>query len=164
MTNVLTTAVLAAAGDGFVQRLERGDGIDYARTARFVVFRVAFALPLYMTWLRALDALPLSMLRPLHAATVKALTDVIVWAPPFQASFFVFQALGEGEAWDAATARAAAALPSTLPKSAAFWCPCHLITFGVVPPSLRMPFVTTAQLAWNMCLSSFNSAQRCVPT
>ena len=59
-----------------------------------------------------------------------------------------------------AAVRCATMLPQTLPASWAFWGPAQLLTFGVVPPHLRVAFVNTVSLAWNSVMSGFNQAAR----
>jgi hypothetical protein len=51
-------------------------------------------------------------------------------------------------------------LPRTCPVSWLVWAPAQLLTFGAVPPHLRVVWVNSLALCWNVVMSGFNQAAR----
>ena len=171
VSNMVTGGILACMGDALMQGIEQQTAMrqpgdtgkheyDMARTARFLLFRVALVAPLYTMWLSTLEALPLAHLPPIQKAAVMGAMDLLLFSPPLHCTFFASQALWEGEDAAEAFQRCASMLPKTLPVSWCFWAPTQLITFSVVPPPLRVAFVNSASLAWNTVMSSFNQLAR----
>ena len=158
LANLGTIGALALTGDALMQKIERRETFDADRCARFTLFRVVFTAPYYTVWYKLLEALvPTSP--PARAVAIKTALDCLVSTPFQHAVFFSVQAWWEG-CTDEAIERCVAVLPQSVPAAWAFWAPTQLITFGVVPAHLRVPFVNAVSLVWNVVLSGFNTKAR----
>jgi hypothetical protein len=157
----LTSGAVASAGDLTMQAYEgrRLGSFDLARTARMGMFRLVLFGPGYSLWLRQLDKL---VQMPSHRSTiaVKVALDQFVWAPPALFTFYVWMNGTEGNSFSQGIARAESSLFPTLCLNWPFWCTIQTITFGIVPPHLRVAFVSFVQVFWSAVLSGINESAR----
>ena len=162
MSNMATAGALAVVSDGIAQGIEsHGTKYDGLRTLRFVLFRTMLVVPLYTAWMRVLESLPLPLSTTrFQTALLKTVLDCTIFSPPTHATFFILMAMWEGQSFDEALSRCVVMVPKSLPASWAFWVPAQLMTFGLVPPHLRVAFVNTVSLAWNSVMSALNEYAR----
>lgn len=174
--NMAVGGVLGIMGDGIMQAVEaRGAGsssedragsYDARRALRFVLFRVAFTIPLYTLWLAVLEnnitpsLVAVAGQSAFGLASMKMVCDCLMFTPAFHATFFTAMALLEGCDASEAIARTAQTLPRSLPASWSFWAPAQLVTFGLVPSHMRVNFVNLLSLSWNACMSGLNQRAR----
>ena len=76
--------------------------------------------------------------------------------PGFTLSFFMYQALLEGETLTAAFERTTTGFWPTVRICAPFYMCAHVVTFGVVPPHYRIAWASSAAVLWTAFLSYSN--------
>ena len=157
-----TAGVIASAGDVLMQLIEghqREKPLDLSRTGRIAAFRLAIFGPSYSLWMRALER-TVVVSSTARAVVFKTLLDQLVWTPPSLSLFYVTMARLEGQPLATGVDRARRMLWPTLRVNWPFWCCVHVLTFSVVPPALRMAWVSTVQVGWNAFVSGLNETAR----
>ena len=158
LANIATYGFAALAGDVLMQSLE-GEGYDAQRTARYGLYHVLFTGTYRTAWLAMLGAVvPAAPLA--RAAVTKTALDCFVSTPLQHFAFISYMAAFDGCGWDGTLARCKRMMPKSVPTSIAFWTPCQLVTFSVVPEHLRVLFMNGASLGWNAILSGINQRHR----
>ena len=160
-TQGLTVLVLGSAADVACQVIEGARSVgewEAARTARFDLYRVCVSWPCYATWLSWMDRVNLSTAR--RTVVARLGLDFFIYAPTFQSVFFMSMALLEGQSPSRAWERCVETIPHSLPASYAFWLPMQICTFTIIPTHLRIAWVNTGSLLWNVALSFLNQRAR----
>jgi hypothetical protein len=157
LSNFGTLGLLGLCGDALQQSIEGATRATYdvQRTARFVLFRIAFVAPLYSVWYPWLERFQFTKNSP----AAKVFMDCFVSTPLQHAALFSTQAvLYDGLHARDALERCATVMPRSLPASWAFWIPVQALTFTAVPPPMRVTFISAVALVWNAVLSGINHA------
>ena len=76
----------------------------------------------------------------------KTFLDLAIWLPAKDFVYFVWMALLEGLGLAEGVRRSLTMLPRTCPVSWLVWAPAQLLTFGAVPPHLRVVWVNSLAL------------------
>ena len=118
----------------------------------------------------------------------KVTLDALIWTPVQQIVFYVFLAAAEvsqphpcarpalaprsscpradvalmpraqGRSFSEGWARCVLILPRSVPASWLFWTPVQCLTFSVVPIRLRLVWIQSVSILWNVASSTFNAA------
>lgn len=88
----------------------------------------------------------------------RVLSDQLILAPPSVAVFFISQSLMEGLSLSACAERTSAAFWPTYQVCFPYWCCCHVLTFSVVPPGMRIAYASCCGMLWNAIISGQNQA------
>ena len=127
--------------------------VDSGRTARIVAYRVLQAPLVELSW-RALDSrLPLR--GAAHAALVVG-ADQLFLLPTWTAIFYYSQSAMEGRSHGEGAERVRDKFWPTITAGVPFYTCVHAVTFGVLPPQLRLAWFSTCGVLWNAFLSSTN--------
>ncbi|KAF9000092.1 hypothetical protein BDQ17DRAFT_1360096 [Cyathus striatus] len=151
-----TAGFLFGAGDVVAQQLieKRGKEHDFLRTARLTFYGGALFGPCMTKWYQFLNRLKFSS--PRKALIYRVYLDQLLLTPVAVAFFYGSMATLEArpfEAWD----RIKKAYIPTIIRNWAVYVPVQLLNFSLVPPHLRLVFVSVVSLFWNTYLSSANS-------
>lgn len=157
LVNGATIGILGIIGDVVQQTLEgaAATGYDLHRTLQFTAFKVGFVAPMYSIWYPWLERL---RLHQMYAPLIKVLLGASVLTPLQHSVLFSSHAIFDGASLQEAVERTAKVLPKSVPTSWGFWIPVQFITFTAIAPPLRIAWVSTVSLVWNVILSGFNGA------
>ena len=92
------------------------------------------------------------------APLIKVMLGATVLTPMQHSVLFSSHALFDGASISEAVERTAKMLPKSVPTSWGFWIPVQFVTFTAIAPPLRIAWVSTVSLIWNVILSGFNGA------
>ena len=158
--NMITGGLLALTGDFVMQAAERNPVYDHLRALRFVGFRVC-VVRCYTVWVRELEHwVNRHVDDDRRRLLTKTFLDLAIWLPVKDFVYFVWMALLEGLGLTEGIRRSLTMLPRTCPVSWLVWAPAQLLTFGAVPAHLRVVWVNSLALCWNVVMSGFNQAAR----
>lgn len=157
LVNGATIGVLGVVGDVVQQTIEgaAATGYDFHRTLQFAAFKVGFVAPMYSIWYPWLESLRLHQaLAPL----IKVMLGATILTPMQHSVLFSSHAIFDGASMSEAVERTAKMLPKSVPTSWGFWIPVQFVTFTAIAPPLRIAWVSTVSLIWNVILSGFAGA------
>ena len=158
--NMVTGGLLAFTGDFVMQAAEKNPAYDHLRALRFVGFRIC-VVRCYTVWVRELENwVNRHVDDDRRRLLTKTFLDLAIWLPAKDFVYFVWMALLEGLGLTEGIQRSLTMLPRTCPVSWLVWAPAQLLTFGAVPPHLRVVWVNSLALCWNVVMSGFNQAAR----
>ncbi|CAH0373817.1 unnamed protein product [Pelagomonas calceolata] len=158
--NMVTGGLLAFTGDFVMQAAEKNPAYDHLRALRFVGFRIC-VVRCYTVWVRELENwVNQHVDGDRRRLLTKTFLDLAIWLPAKDFVYFVWMALLEGLGLTEGIQRSLTMLPRTCPVSWLVWAPAQLLTFGAVPPHLRVVWVNSLALCWNVVMSGFNQAAR----
>ena len=158
--NMVTGGLLAFTGDFVMQAAEKNPAYDHLRALRFVGFRIC-VVRCYTVWVRELEHwVNQHVDGDRRRLLTKTFLDLAIWLPAKDFVYFVWMALLEGLGLTEGIQRSLTMLPRTCPVSWLVWAPAQLLTFGAVPPHLRVVWVNSLALCWNVVMSGFNQAAR----
>ena len=123
---------------------------------RIIAYRVPQAPVLDIVWRRFDVAAVALSLTGVRAAVFKVVCDQTLLSPYFNVIFYSSQALLEGGSLGEAATRARHGFWPTWLASLQFYGCVHLITFGVLPPHLRIAWNSCAAIAWTAFMSHQN--------
>lgn len=157
LVNGATIGVLGIAGDVVQQTIEGAfaTGYDLHRTLQFTAFKVCFVAPIYSIWYPWLESL---RLHQMYAPVIKVVLGATLLTPLQHSVLFSSHALFDGASVAEAVERTVKVLPKSVPTSWGFWIPVQFITFTAIAPPLRIAWVSTVSLFWNVILSGFNGS------
>lgn len=170
LVQAITAGGIASLGDLLCQTSEgrrfswwvsagEVEGYDWMRVGRLASFRLFLFGPYYSIWLRYLHR-RVALANKWKTVSAQILLDQILMAPPALFSFFTFMSLAEGNTIDASIARSKEILWPTVKVNWCFWFPVQAVTFGLVPKSMQVGFVSLVQVGWNAWLSGVNNDAR----
>ena len=146
------------AGDVACQKLEGGSGIDWRRASNMFVYRTFIFGPQYLFVLKGLEKY-VRFTTPSVWKTVasKIALDQFLFGPIAITQFYVCVTMLEGGTFKQGVDKLVRVGGETLVAGWLLWCPVQALTFGVIPPALRLQFVSILQVGWNAWLSSINN-------
>mmetsp|Transcript_29976 Transcript_29976/g.41845 ORF Transcript_29976/g.41845 Transcript_29976/m.41845 type:complete len:239 (+) Transcript_29976:57-773(+) len=174
LASVLSTTSKAWAADLFVQKVvEKRDRIDLRRSVLFASFAMTYQGLFQYATFNTLGTYiwPGQGLR----AVVSKVIGVNFFLDPvfFFPSFYTMKELVNVNVTDGRKLEISQALSDGMKKyrqncyqdwfnTWVMWVPGHIITFGVVPPHLRMPWVAALSFSY-MCVLSFSRGDYSLP-
>ena len=160
-----TACGVGLIGDAMAQQIERQkkgkeplsiEEWDAARAGRIVVYRAVQAPIVDSAW-RSFDLLATRLsLTSLRAVAFKVVLDQALIMPPSVAFFFLSQSLLEGETMASALERTSTGFFPLASDCFMYYSMVHCVTFGAVPPSLRILWVSMAGAVWTAYTSFSN--------
>ena len=154
---VATAGTIGVAGDALIQtQVERRLQYDWQRTGRMVAYRVLQAPIIESAW-RSFDLMA-ARLRIVGARAVafKIVADQLTLMPAFTATFFVIQALLEGEKMERALQRSSVAFWPTVILCGPYYSTVHIVTFGFLPVQHRLAWSSVCAVGWTAYISYAN--------
>ncbi|OSX77133.1 hypothetical protein BU14_0161s0053 [Porphyra umbilicalis] len=152
LTKALTSAVGFAIGDILAQCFLGGDAaFDWARFARVASFGFVLHGTTGHVWYGKLDQL----LPGTEAwkVAVKVAADQLLWAPIFTAMYFSYLGLAEGRSMDYIQAKIQNDTMAGVTASWKVWPIVHAVSFRFVPTELRILYINSIQIFYNIFLS-----------
>lgn len=152
LTKALTSAVGFALGDILAQCFLGGDAaFDWARFARVTSFGFVLHGTTGHVWYGKLDQL----LPGTEAwkVAVKVAADQVLWAPIFTAMYFSYLGLAEGRSMDYIKAKIQNDTMAGVTASWKVWPIVHAVSFRFVPTELRILYINSIQIFYNIFLS-----------
>ncbi|GBB87253.1 hypothetical protein RclHR1_01370014 [Rhizophagus clarus] len=158
LVQTITTGTLFVTGDIIAQQYveQRGlKSLDFYRTLRLGGFGLCIAGPSTAIWYRSLDRFVI-MKNPTLGLLTRVALDQAIFAPCFITTFFVSQALLEGQEKSQILEKLRDAFVPTLINNYKLWPAVQLINFQFVPLNYRTLVVNIVALGWNTYLSVIN--------
>ena len=150
-----------AIGDGLVQTTVEASVGDFDTVRNVTSASFQGAAGMFMgRWWRFLDALipgtTITKLALNQVALSCTLTpSFLIWSGTVEAPLH-----GVAVDWAQLGDRLRSELPTLLPTSFCFWLPFNSINFMVVPPHLRVAFISSVSVAWGGYLSFVSHGRR----
>ncbi|KAF5328195.1 hypothetical protein D9619_013386 [Psilocybe cf. subviscida] len=157
LTQCATGAVIFAAGDLVAQQVveKRGlKGHDLTRTARVVAYRGLIFGPLLTKWFQYLNSVNASS--SIRTLAYRVGLDQFVAGPMFIGLFYTTMSVMEGVPHEALPRLERAFMPSLM-VGWGVYMPVQILNFTLVPPHMRVLFVSGISLFWNAYLSAANN-------
>ena len=150
----LTGATVAVCGDLLCQKVvEKQKHVNLKRTAAVASYMFLYAGWLRVGWYPLLD-FSFKGFAAAPAAGFKTLVDIGFHCPLVHVpTFFVWTSLCRGASWDQTKTQFQDNFVAAATSGLSFWFPAQAITFGLVSPELRIPWVQAASLVWIGILS-----------
>jgi len=165
-TSMAVTAVKAGAADVFVQTyVERSGSIEPRRAATFALFGFSYQGCFQYVVINHLleHRFPGRSIGNIirKVCAVNLIADPIFFFPAFYTlrEWMHTRSLGPGT-FVTAMRNYSEGIREDLRNTWAVWFPGHMITFGVIPPHLRMPWVAALSFSYMVVLSMTRGAYR----
>lgn len=162
--SAITAGTIGCIGDAAIQGYEGGwfvsggsgasASYDTGRAARLCAYRAFQAPILDVCWTFFDRRIPGA--GTISGTVARAAADQCLLMPPFMCTFFYSQALGEGLPHAERCERVRGSFPGAAAVCVPYWGTIHLVTFGAVPPRLRIAWTSVAAVGWNAYLSFAN--------
>lgn len=151
-TKMVTSGLIAGAGDVLSQMLVSGDPFDPGRLLRYAGVGALVTAPVIHNWYNFLARrLPRT---DLPSVLRRLALDQFVATPFLIVGFFgLFMAL-DGQGPDAIRGKVAQDFWPTLRSNWMVWIPANLVNFRCVPVNLQVLYSNCVGLFWNIYLSS----------
>eukprot|EP01136_Pigoraptor_vietnamica_P007370 Opistho-1_new@2633 len=159
LTNTALYSSLFLAGDVVQQKIE-GHSLDWARAARMGAMGLALG-PVHHHWYSFIDRRLPS--QSLSNVVKKVAADQAVFAPFCILSFFGGVATLEGRTPQETREEVGRKFWPTYKVDCAIWPLAQLLNFYFVPSQLRVAYVGTATLFWNVFLSHMKHSHAKLP-
>ncbi|CAG8614721.1 10141_t:CDS:2 [Funneliformis caledonium] len=152
----ITTGTLFATGDVIAQQFVEQRGLESHnsyRTLRLGGFGLCG--PSTALWYRSLDRF-VTIKNPMLGLVTRVSLDQALFAPCFITTFFICQALMEGQAKSQILEKLGDVFVPTLINNYKLWPAVQLVNFHFVPLNYRTLIVNCVALGWNTYLSVIN--------
>ncbi|RIA94110.1 hypothetical protein C1645_873642 [Glomus cerebriforme] len=158
LIQTITTGTLFVTGDTIAQQFVEQRGLkshDFYRSLRIGGFGLFIAGPSTAIWYRSLDHF-VKIKNPILGLLTRVSLDQTLFAPCFITTFFVCQALLEGQEKSQIFEKLKDVFVPTLINNYKLWPTVQLINFHFVPLNYRTLVVNCVALGWNTYLSVIN--------
>ncbi|RGB34606.1 hypothetical protein C1646_624383 [Rhizophagus diaphanus] len=158
LIQTITTGTLFAAGDIIAQQIVEQRGLkshNFYRTLRLGGFGLCIAGPSTAIWYRTLDRV-ITIKNPMLGLLTRVTLDQAIFAPCFITTFFVGQALLEGQENSQILEKLGDTFVPTLINNYKLWPAVQLLNFHFIPLNYRTLVVNCVALGWNTYLSVIN--------
>ncbi|KOC61474.1 Mpv17-like protein [Habropoda laboriosa] len=120
------------------------EGYNWAQLKRYAIYGCFIAGPLLHGWYKWLDEFYKG--KTMKTVLAKLLVDQFVLTPPLITVFFISMSLMESKpnVFDECKAK----FFQTFKTSCMYWLPVQFLNFLLVPPALRVSFVSIAAFCW----------------
>ncbi|XP_076764619.1 mpv17-like protein [Xylocopa sonorina] len=117
---------------------------NWAQIKRYAIYGCFIAGPVLHGWYKWLDSFYKG--KTMKTVVPKLLVDQFILTPPLIIIFFISMSLMEGKSnmFDECKAK----FFQTFKTSCVYWLPVQFLNFLLVPPSLRVSFVSIAAFCW----------------
>jgi len=152
-----TAGAIGAVGDWLMQWREGVrtlDNVDLRRTSRLMAYRALHAPCVEAGW--GFFDRRLSAFSGPSGVVARVLCDQIILAPPSIVVFFLSQGAMEGHQFATCLARTRDSFWPTYGVCFPYWCCCHVLTFSIIPPHLRIAYASCCGVLWNAIISGHN--------
>ncbi|CAL7933618.1 unnamed protein product [Xylocopa violacea] len=118
---------------------------NWPQIKRFAIYGCFIAGPMLHGWYKWLDSFYKG--KTIKTVLLKLMVDQFILTPPLIVIFFTSMSLMEGKLnmLDECKAK----FLQTFKTSCVYWLPIQFLNFLLVPPSLRVTFVSIAAFCWN---------------
>jgi len=134
---------LPRSNENSVANLEPSD-YDWKQLQRYAVYGCFMAGPILHGWYKWLDRIFRGT--AMRTVTVKLLADQFILTPPLLVLFFVSMSYMESR--KDLTHECKIKFVKTFQTSCLYWIPVQFVNFLVVPPALRVLYVSVAAFCW----------------
>lgn len=156
ITKAVTAGVLGLLSDAIAQAVTTAP-TNFASLARFALYGLLFAGPQSHFWFQSLE----NYVRVQGACGIvlKLMLDQMLFMPASTAAFFLIIKVAEGEDIDKAIRFARGNLRRTVLRAWRVWPFVNFVNFALVPPHIRVLFVSTVSVFWVAYLSIVSSRE-----
>jgi len=153
LVNMCTSCVAWTAGDVLAQKCVSSERVPYdpVRTLRMASFGFLLHGSMGNMFYRFLDRAVLG--RSVGSIAAKVAIDQLCWNPVFGCTFFTYMGVAEGKSINDIGTTIESDLKTSVVGSWACWIPAHAVNFALVPPQLRMLYISSVQIGYNVFLS-----------
>ncbi|EFA78150.1 pmp22 family protein [Heterostelium album PN500] len=167
ITKSITTGVLMGTGDVLAQSIEHYTNDDKhkkkfkwdtKRTLTMTSVGMVFSGPCLHFWYKTLDRLVVG--EGAMVVAKKIAFDQIAFAPVVISAFIFIMNSINGKTPSQSLTTIKTDLPSALKANWSLWPMAQIICFSIVPPSLRVLYVSTVSVFWNIFLSQLGNKHK----
>ncbi|XP_076683838.1 mpv17-like protein [Andrena cerasifolii] len=127
-----------------VDNLRHSGNYNWAQLKRYAIYGCLIAGPVLHGWYKWLDAFYKG--KAMKIVLAKLITDQFILTPPLIVTFFITMSLMESKQDIFGECRMK--FVQTFKTSCMYWLPVQFLNFLLIPPALRVSFVSIAAFCW----------------
>jgi len=153
----LQSGTIMATADAFTQTaIEGSSSIDLHRTGRWAVAGLAIHGPYFFLGFRRVDQY-FGAATSLKVVAYKTATAQFVLFPPYLVALFSYFGYVEHGTVKGMQEKVSHCVPAAFVGGCVFWPVANVLNFGLVPSTLRVPYLAASAGVWNSYLSWTNA-------